>query len=179
MFIFTSNFIFGTDLQSSDDDGGSVRPKRVKSVPCISFRFQHFINIILIHRCLTEHEQVIAGLTTGNDAPLQVREGGISGRGVFALQPRYRRGPGCVNTRPLASFPAPRSRLSRRNTTSTTRARIYLKPASPSRTKATSAGTPRVSSTSWADTEPCAKVEREDLRPMQYQGEVADRVCGM
>ena len=177
MFIFTSNFIF-IDLQSSDDDGGSVRPKRVKSVPCISFRFQHFINIILIHRCLTEHEQVIAGLTTGNDALSKSGREGFRG-GESLLQPRYRRGPGCVNTRPLASFPAPRSRLSRRNTTSTTRARIYLKPASPSRTKATSAGTPRVSLTSWADTEPCAKVEREDLRPMQYQGEVADRVCGM
>ena len=61
-----------------------MRPKRVKSVPWINFRFQHFINIILIHRCLTEHEQVICGLETGNDGPLQVREGGISGRCVFA-----------------------------------------------------------------------------------------------
>ena len=57
IIIITSNFIFGTDLQSSDDDGVYVRPKRVKSVPCISFRFQDFINIILIHRCLTEHDR--------------------------------------------------------------------------------------------------------------------------
>ena len=56
----------------------------MKSVPCICFRFQHFINIILIHRCLTEDERIISGLSTGNDAPLEVREGGISRRGVFA-----------------------------------------------------------------------------------------------
>ena len=82
--MLTSNFIFGTDIQSSDEEEGVVRPKRVKSVPCTSFRFQQFINIILICRCLTDDEKVMQGLTTGHDAPLEVREGGICGRGVFA-----------------------------------------------------------------------------------------------
>ena len=82
--MLTSNFIFGTDIQSSDEEEGVVQPKRVKSVPCISFRFQQFINIILICRCLTDDEKVMQGLTTGHDAPLEVWEGGICGRGVFA-----------------------------------------------------------------------------------------------
>lgn len=36
-------------------------------------------------RCLTKEEKIIHGLTTGHDAPLDVFEEGIAGRGVFAL----------------------------------------------------------------------------------------------
>ena len=35
-------------------------------------------------RYLSKQETVLQGLTTGHDAPLEVREGGIAGRGVFA-----------------------------------------------------------------------------------------------
>ena len=84
MIMFTSNFILCTDIQSSEEEGNYVRPKRVKSVPCISFRFKQFINTILICRCLTDDEKVLQGLTTGRDAPLVVRDGGIGGRVFFA-----------------------------------------------------------------------------------------------
>ena len=32
-------------------------------------------------------ERIVEGLTTGKDAPLEVREGGIAGRGVFSIAP--------------------------------------------------------------------------------------------
>lgn len=38
----------------------------------------------MVRRCLTKQEKVLHGLTTGQDAPLVVRHGGIAGRGVFA-----------------------------------------------------------------------------------------------
>ena len=44
----------------------------------------HYLNIVLICRCLTDDEKVIQGLLTGDDAPLEVQTGGVGGRGVFA-----------------------------------------------------------------------------------------------
>ena len=38
----------------------------------------------IFYRFMTKKERVISGLSTGHDAPLIVREGGIAGRGVFA-----------------------------------------------------------------------------------------------
>ena len=38
-------------------------------------------------RVLTKEERVIEGLSSGKDAPLEVRQGGIAGRGVFAKEP--------------------------------------------------------------------------------------------
>ena len=67
MIMFTSNFILCTDIQNSEEEGNYARPKRVKSVPCISFRFKQFINTILICRCLTDDDKVLQGLTTGRD----------------------------------------------------------------------------------------------------------------
>jgi SET domain-containing protein len=37
-------------------------------------------------RCLSKQEKILQGLTTGLDAPLEVREGGIAGRGVFCKE---------------------------------------------------------------------------------------------
>ena len=37
-------------------------------------------------RVLTREELIIEGLATGKDAPLQVREGGVAGRGLFAVE---------------------------------------------------------------------------------------------
>ena len=36
------------------------------------------------NRCLTNDEIILQGLSTGRDAPLEVAEQGIAGRGVFA-----------------------------------------------------------------------------------------------
>ena len=36
---------------------------------------------------MTKQELALQGLTTGLDAPLEVREGGVAGRGVFATAP--------------------------------------------------------------------------------------------
>ena len=38
-------------------------------------------------RCLTKDEQIIQGLSSGLDAPLEVKLGGVAGRGVFATAP--------------------------------------------------------------------------------------------
>ena len=38
----------------------------------------------IMPRCLTRQEVILQGLTTGKDAPLTAKKGGIAGRGVFA-----------------------------------------------------------------------------------------------
>ena len=146
--MLTSNFIFGTDIQSSDEEEGVVRPKRVKSVPCISFRFQQFINIILICRCLTDDEKVMQGLTTGQDAPLEVREGGICGRGVFATG-EINKGSWLCEYRTTCVFPQRKIPLSKQSTTPTGRGHISSTPVSPSHRRATFVLMRRVSTTSW------------------------------
>lgn len=40
--------------------------------------------LYIAHRYLTEDEIIFQGLSTGSDAPLEVREGGCAGCGVFA-----------------------------------------------------------------------------------------------
>ena len=42
---------------------------------------------IMAYRCLSKEDKILHGLTTGQDAPLDVSKGGIAGRGVFAAAP--------------------------------------------------------------------------------------------
>ena len=44
----------------------------------------HMYCIVTTFRCLNKQEQILESLTTGLDAPLEVRVGGVAGRGVFA-----------------------------------------------------------------------------------------------
>lgn len=79
------------DLQTSEEEEGYVRPKRCKYVKLISYGLFTQISlvclkILLLFRVLTKKEKIIQGLATGQDAPLEVREGGVDGRGVFATK---------------------------------------------------------------------------------------------
>ena len=69
------------DISSSaEDDHTYERPKRVKWVSVFVYK----TNSIMPCRCLTKQEIVAESLSTGKDAPLEVRDGGCAGRGLFA-----------------------------------------------------------------------------------------------
>ena len=67
----------------------------------------------VFYRFMTKKERVISGLSTGHDAPLIVREGGIAGRFFLQRQP-FLKAPGCVNIRPQKSIPLLKNQHMRR-----------------------------------------------------------------